>query len=156
MNRGIFIFTLFFLQSGVAQTVWKAELPVVEKSNYYHIELNPELIGAGLEHLKITDENNNDVPYFIRSDNPIREIADFESYDLKNNTTKDSLNSIIVDNKTLENLKSFLYYSSACRNEKIYLYKRQQRSETMVCSKATERRAGFFETAGGKHGNVNH
>jgi len=72
---------LLFAQYGFGQTAWKAELPVVEKSDYYHIELNQELIGAGLNHLKILDENDNETPYFIRSANPVQEISNFESFE---------------------------------------------------------------------------
>jgi hypothetical protein len=107
MKRHILIFTLLCVQYAFAQTGWKAELPVVEKSDYYTVELNQELIGAGLKHLKITDENAREVPYFIRSDNPIREISSFERFDVKEIRTKDSLNSILVDNRTLENLNRF-------------------------------------------------
>ena len=107
MKRNIIYFTILFVQYGFAQTVWKADLPVVEKSDYYHVELDQELIGAGLKHLKIIDGNGNETPYFIRSDNPVRETTDFEDFTLKENSTKDSLNRIVVDNKTLENLNRF-------------------------------------------------
>jgi len=122
MNKYFLLFTLLFASSGFAQIGWKAELPVVEKSDYYNIELNQELIGAGLKYLKITDENDTDVPYFIRSDNPIREIDNFESFDLKSNTTKDSLNSIIVDNRKLENLNRFcIIIQSAETKKQVYI-----------------------------------
>jgi hypothetical protein len=107
MKRYILIFAIGCVHYGFAQSVWKADLPVVEKSDYYNIELDQELVGAGLKYLKIIDANGNEVPYFVRSDNPIREITDFENFVLRENRTKDSLNIIIVDNKTLENLNRF-------------------------------------------------
>jgi len=108
MKQHLLIFALLlFVQYGFGQTIWKAELPAVEKSDYYNVELNQELIGAGLQYLKILDENDNETPYFIRSADPIREISSVENFDLINNTTKDSLNIIIVDNKSVENLNRF-------------------------------------------------
>jgi hypothetical protein len=95
------------VQLGFSQTIWKAELPVVEKNDYYNIELDQKLIGAGLNYLKILDDNDMEAPYFIRSTDPIQEISNFESFDLEINTTKDSLNIIIVNNKQIENLNRF-------------------------------------------------
>jgi len=100
-------YVLLIAQCAAAQSGWKAELPVVEKSDYYNVELNQELIGAGLDYLKIRDENNNESPYFIRSTNPVQEISNFENYDLISNTAKDSLNVIIVNNRMRENLNRF-------------------------------------------------
>jgi len=107
MKKSILIFLILFVQYGFAQIVWKADLPVVEKSGYYNVELNQELIGAGLKYLKIWDDNNNETPYFIRLTDPIKEISNFENFDLIKNTAKDSVNSIIVSNKSLENLNRF-------------------------------------------------
>ena len=107
MKRYFPIFIFLFVQYGFSQTVWKAELPVVEKSDYYHVDFNQELIGAGLKYLKIVDENDNEIPYFIRSSDPIKEISNFECFDLKNNTVKDSLNIIVVNNEKVENLNRF-------------------------------------------------
>jgi len=107
MKQYILLFLILSAPCAFAQIEWKAELPVVEKSGYYNVELNQELIGAGLKYLKIFGENNNETPYFIRSTNPITETENFESFALIKNSTKDSLNSIIVDNKTAENLNRF-------------------------------------------------
>ena len=107
MKHYLLFFSLLLIQSGFARTVWKAQLPIVDKSDYYNIELNQELIGAGLKYMKILDENSNETPYFIRSTDPIKEISNFESFDLMSNTTKDSLSIVIVDNKQAENLNHF-------------------------------------------------
>jgi hypothetical protein len=107
MKRYLQIIILLFVQYSFGQTAWKAELPFLEKSDYYHVELDQELIGAGLNYLKILDENDNETPYFIRSSNPVQEISSFENFDLVKNNTKDSLNIIIVNNETAENLNRF-------------------------------------------------
>ena len=118
MKRYLLLFTLLFVQDGLGQTGWKAELPVVEKSDYYNVELNQELIGAGTEYLRITDEDGNEMPYFIRSTDPIRETGNFESFKLIKNTAKDSLNSMVIDNHTVENLNRFCIVLQQAEAEK--------------------------------------
>lgn len=95
------------INEGFAQKVWEADLPVVEKSDYYNIELSQELIGADLQCLKVFDEKENEVPYFIRSADPIQEINNFEVFELESNYTKDSLNIIVINNQNAENLNRF-------------------------------------------------
>ena len=107
MKKYFVFFILIFAQYGFAQTAWKADIPVVDKSDYYNIELSQELVGAGLKYLKIFDEQNSETPYFIRSTDPIQEINSFESYKLERNITKDSLNIVIVDNHRVENISRF-------------------------------------------------
>jgi len=103
-------FVIFFLLVslyGFSQTVWEAEIPVVEKSDYYNIELNQELVGAGLGYIKIFDDQDSETPYFIRSANPVQEINSFENYELAKKTILDSLNIIIVDNRSSEYISRF-------------------------------------------------
>ena len=108
MKRYIVLLAFSFLvQIIIAQAVWKGELLAVSNNDYYNIELTQELIGAGLNHLKIVDEENHEVPYFIRSSNPIQEINNFEDFDLQSNRTRDSLNIVVVHNHNGENLNRF-------------------------------------------------
>ena len=79
----------------------------MEKSDYYNIELNQELVGAGLGYIKIFDEQDSETPYFIRSANPVQEINSFENYDFAKKTILDSLNIIIVDNRNSEYINRF-------------------------------------------------
>lgn len=95
------------VNDGFAQKIWEADLPVVEKSDYYNIELSQEMIGARLKYLKIFDETENEVPYFIRPADPIQEINNFEAFVLKSKSTKDSLNIIVIDNQKTEDLNRF-------------------------------------------------
>ena len=101
------ILILLFAQYGFARTVWEAELPVVDKSDYYNVELSQEFVGAGLKYLKIIDDHDNEIPYFIRSSDPIQEINTFEDFKLKSNITKDSLNIIVIDNDAAESINRF-------------------------------------------------
>ena len=147
MKRYILIFIIFFVQQGFTQTVWKAELPVVEKSDYYNVELNQELIGAGLNYLKITDENGIETPYFIRSTDPIKEISDFERFDLLKNTAKDSLNSIIVNNKPLENLNRFCIITQQAETEKYASLRGSNDLRQWYIVKQQTKVSGFRQTA---------
>ena len=107
MKKLCVIFFLLVSFYGFSQTVWEAEIPVVEKSDYYNIELNQELVGAGLGYIKIFDDMDSETPYFIRSANPVQEINSFENYDLAKKTILDSLNIIIVDNRNSEYISRF-------------------------------------------------
>ena len=107
MKQYFVVLILIFAQYSFAQTVWKADIPVVDKSDYYNVELSQEVVGAGLAYIKIFDEQKTETPYFIRSTDPIQEINSFESFKLERNTTKDSLNIIVVDNQRLENINRF-------------------------------------------------
>lgn len=94
-----------------AQPVRKASVQTVDSSGYYNIELNQRIVSfssdPGLKDLKITDENNKEVPYFSRPAGPIREVSRFESYRFSENTVNDSLNYILVDNDRTENISRF-------------------------------------------------
>ncbi|MCL1942324.1 MAG: hypothetical protein FWF54_02060 [Candidatus Azobacteroides sp.] len=111
-NLSISIICFFLTTNGLAQSVWKADIQPVEKNGYYHIELDPQTIAISgkneLTDLKIFDGRSLEVPYFIRPVNPIRDVVSrFESYRLKENDTKDSLNCIVVDNEKNENINRF-------------------------------------------------
>ncbi|MDU1892545.1 MAG: hypothetical protein E6767_17810 [Dysgonomonas sp.] len=104
---------LFILYTalGYAQMVWKADLQVVDKDGYYNIEIDQYAIAhstsAELTDIRILEKDNREVPYFIRPVSPVQDITRFESYNLKNNSIKDSLNIIVVDNSKKENIKRF-------------------------------------------------
>ena len=118
VKKYLVIFISIFAHSVLAQTVWKADIPAVDKSDYYNVELSQEIVGAGLISLKIFDEKNVETPYFIRSANPIQEINNFESYNLERNITRDSLNIIVVDNQTSENVNRFCIVLQKAETEK--------------------------------------
>ena len=117
MKKYFVIIILIFAQCGFARTVWKAGIPVVEKSDYYNVELSWELVGAGLVYIKIFDEQSTETPYFIRSADPIQEINSFESYKFES-IAKDSLNIIVVDNHASENINRFCIVLQKAETEK--------------------------------------
>lgn len=118
MNKQIYklLFTITFVlisASSIAQEYWyKASIKdSIPENGYYNIELNPELIAVSKKKdfgdLRILDKNKKEIPYFVRSDNPIKEINRFEPYQIKEISTKDSISTLIVDNSTKEELNRF-------------------------------------------------
>lgn len=112
MKLYLFIILSLLLSPGIfAQSVWTEEIQPVEVSGYYNIQLGQGIIakslGSDLSDLKILDSKNNEVPYFLRSVNPIREISRFENYNLKQNQVKDSLNIVTIDNQEKEDINRF-------------------------------------------------
>ncbi|EGK00105.1 hypothetical protein [Dysgonomonas gadei] len=112
MKLYLFIILSLLLSPGVfAQSVWTEEIQPVEVSGYYNIQLGQGIIAQSLDSdlsdLKILDSKNNEVPYFLRSVNPIREISRFENYNLKQNQVKDSLNIVTIDNQEKEDINRF-------------------------------------------------
>lgn len=102
---------MLFVSANYAQTIWQSDLQRVDKSGYYNIELNQKVIAHSLNidltDVKVLDKNKKEVPYFLRPVSPVREITRFENYTLKENSTKDSLNFIIVDNAKQEDINRF-------------------------------------------------
>ena len=117
MKKYFVTFILLLTQYGSAQLVWEADIPIVEKSDYYNIEIDQELVGAGLKYIKIFDEQDIETPYFVRSANPIQEINSFENYEFKK-TIRDSLNIIIVDNRASEDMSRFCVVLQKAETEK--------------------------------------
>jgi len=109
-----YLFTYLFLLitiNSVAQAVWQANVQTVDKSGYYNIELSQEIIGLSvsndLSDIKIRDGKAQEIPYFLRPVNPIQEISRFDNFTLKQNSVKDSLNVIIIDNSKKESVNRF-------------------------------------------------
>lgn len=99
-NQLLTIFLLLFLTLDVmAQSYWRQPMDTVSSAGYYNIELSQEMAGLGLQTLRIFDQNNNEVPYLIRSSVPVKEMKEMEMYELLLNTQRDSINTIIVHNK---------------------------------------------------------
>lgn len=79
-----------------------ATLDTVSTSGYYNIELPPQVEALSkaynLGDIRIKDSKGIDIPYFVHSENPVRSVTNFIDYTIKQNTVKDSLNILIIDN----------------------------------------------------------
>lgn len=88
-----------------------APLDTVGTSGYYNIELPPQAEALSevysLGDIRIKDSKGMDVPYFVHSENPIRSVSNFVDYTIKENTVKDSLNILIIDNEKREMIDRF-------------------------------------------------
>lgn len=109
-----FIYTLCFTclcSSSFAQFGFTSTVPKVEEAGYYNLQLSPEVIAlskkADLSDIRIKDGKGNEVPYVLRSENPKDEKRDFTTFDLEENSFKDSVNVVIVKNEVQEDLSQF-------------------------------------------------
>ena len=104
---------LLYLASlcATAQNWYVADIDTIKQSGYYNIQLDKRIIAvsnnANFLDIRINDTIGNEVPYFVRAQSPVRAVNEFISYDLENNTTKDSINTIVVRNENGENLSRF-------------------------------------------------
>ena len=114
MKKSLILSLALILSVSVfAFNIRTAEIGIADSSGYYNIELDPLLSAAAetdysdLRILKTSDNGKKEVPYFVRSETPVREIRSLECYELKENIAKDSLNQIIVYNPGKENIGHF-------------------------------------------------
>lgn len=104
---------LLYLTSlyATAQSWYVADIDTIKQSGYYNIELDKRIIAvsnnADFLDIRINDTIGNEVPYFVRAQSPVHAVNEFISYDLESNTTKDSINTIVVRNENGENLNRF-------------------------------------------------
>lgn len=94
-----------------AQNWFVADIDTIKQSGYYNILLDKQIIAVSnssdFSDIRINDTIGNEVPYFVRMQNPVRAINEFISYQLESSTEKDSINTIIVKNEKGENLNRF-------------------------------------------------
>lgn len=94
-----------------AQSWYTANIDTVSKSGYYNILLDKRVVAtsgsSSFSDIRINDAAGNEVPYFVRTQNPVQAVNQFIGYDLESNTEKDSINTIIVRNENAQNLNRF-------------------------------------------------
>lgn len=111
MKYSVLVFVLSILSSfhGFAKDWYRSEIEGgVSQAGYYNIELNQQLIGCSLNSnfgdVRILDSQGKEVPYFVRSDNPVKEISSFTPYKIESVSIRDSVNTQIIDNNSLEEI----------------------------------------------------
>lgn len=115
MKKIIFTYLLsLFVFQVYGQSLWRADTKPVEEKGYYNIELDQHIIAksvaSDLSDLRIYNSKNKEISYFLRAVSPVQEVSRFESYSLKQNIEKDSLNIVIVDNTKLDNISRFYIF----------------------------------------------
>lgn len=115
------VLSLTYLCS-IAQSWYVADIDTIKQSGYYNIQLDKRIIAvsksSNLSDLRINDTIGNEVPYFVRSQTPVRAINEFVGYLLESNTEKDSINTIIVNNEKNENLSRFSIITESAEVDK--------------------------------------
>ncbi len=95
-----------------AQFQYRAGIPVVEESGYYHLLISPEVSAVSnddFSDVRIKDADGNEIPYLLRSEDARKQESFFEYYKLKENAfvQKDSITRIVVENEKKENINQF-------------------------------------------------
>lgn len=93
-----------------AQNWYVADIDTIKQSGYYNILLDKQVIATSnsrLSDVRINDTIGNEVPYFVRVQNPVRATNEFVKYQIESNVTQDSINTIIVKNEDANNLSRF-------------------------------------------------
>ena len=115
MKKIIFTYLLsLFVFQVYGQSLWRADVKPVEEKGYYNIELDQHIIAksvaSDLSDLRIYNSKNKEISYFLRAVSPVQEVSRFESYSLKQNIEKDSLNIVVIDNTKLDNISRFYIF----------------------------------------------
>lgn len=107
-----FLFLISILSIG--QTSYSCPINTISQTGYYNIEMSQEVIGLSNEknfaNIRIKDEKLKEVPFFVRSDDPVSEQSNFVEYPLVSNIIKDSLNILVVENPNAENIHRFCIF----------------------------------------------
>lgn len=94
-----------------AQSRYKVDIDTVNQSGYYNILLDKRIIAVSdrsdFSDIRINNSVGDEVPYFVRLQNPVKVVNEFVSYQLESNTEKDSTNTVIVKNENGDNLSRF-------------------------------------------------
>ena len=115
MKKIIFTYLLsLFIFQVYGQLLWRADVKPVEENGYYNIELDQHIIAksvtSDLSDLRIYNSKNKEISYFLRAVSPVQEVSRFESYSLKQNIEKDSLNIVVIDNTKLDDISRFYIF----------------------------------------------
>lgn len=86
-----------------AQDWYKANVDSIKESGYVNIELSNEILAVSKKYdfldIRIKDNTDKEIPYFVRSQNPVQEISQFVAYPFIQNNAKDSINTVIIENE---------------------------------------------------------
>ena len=84
------------------QTTWSEKIETAPSNGYYNITVSQELIGLSkygqLTDFRIFDEQENEVPYFVRISAPVLTTSSRKALNILTNTAKDSINTLVFEN----------------------------------------------------------
>ncbi len=110
--RAASLFVFLFSQSliGYCQRyVGEASIPKITKDGYYKIAIPPEIndyLSPGFTNLRIVDNADQEIPYIIKEEVPIRQTEKFQEYELQRIKNKKSTELILKnpDRKSINNI----------------------------------------------------
>lgn len=111
MRKLFSLYLLLLLVSTVHGQQYHAEihLPKVSKNGFYRIPISPKVagyLGPGFTNLRILDQSNQETPYLIREEIPVRQTEKFQEYEFERHKTKVSTELVLKnpDRKSINNI----------------------------------------------------
>ncbi|MBS1680906.1 MAG: hypothetical protein JST48_04270 [Bacteroidetes bacterium] len=111
MRKLLSLYFLLILASTVHGQQYHAEihLPKVPKNGFYKIPVTPKIaryLVPGFTNLRILDESNQETPYLIREEIPVRQTEKFQKYEFERHKTKVSTELVLKNpnRKSINNI----------------------------------------------------
>jgi tRNA-binding EMAP/Myf-like protein len=99
----------------------KAKVQAVPNSGFYRIPLNPNMAARAQAHwqdVRLFDAQGKEVPYLLKTENPYKIDEDFEAFNMADNTSNDSLQTLLIENPTAKKINRFLLDMSNTETER--------------------------------------
>ena len=104
MKKGFFFISLL-LSSAIlfAQNFrYVSKLPVVDSAGFFKIQIVPQInskLKRSYDDLRLFDNENKEVPYILKEDNPVNNTSTFHEYEIIGKKFyKDSVTQIVLRN----------------------------------------------------------
>lgn len=123
MHKYILNIFLLLSTSTIVSQNYKGNITEINQNGFHKILLSPDVRSASasnINYFRILDKNKNEVPYVLLNDESTLQSSylgfNFESI----NSTKDSVTSIIIDNKNKQKLDHFTFKIANTKVKKTY------------------------------------
>src|SRR5690606_25335574 len=121
LKRFIYILFIFCSVSLFSQN-YRGNVSEIKQNGFHKILITPEIRSASLSNIayfRILDDNKNDVPYVVLNDEST--VKSYLTFDFKSvNNTKDSVTSIIVENKNQQKIDHLTFKIANTKVKKTY------------------------------------
>ena len=102
MRYKLLIILLSITSVARSQTTWSEKIEAVSSDGYYNITVSQELIGLSgygqYTGFRIFDEQENEVPYFVKISAPFYTTNNRKALPVLNSVAKDSINTLVFEN----------------------------------------------------------
>lgn len=89
----------------------KAKIQAVPKTGFYRIPLNPGMAAwaqAGWQDIRLFDAQGKEVPYLLKTETNYLVDEDFVAFNMADNTSNDSVQTLLIENPSLKKINRFL------------------------------------------------